>query len=147
MYMYAPLSAKPFLDGFDMFASAESRSLEIHAGTIIPFAVGSTIHHLVLVVLFRVANDILSRAKGVINTTDIEVLDIGHLLAQFDLPFFQSHVFGFHDMRNLVFLLFPVGLLGAVAVLTSHLLIVLCHCCVALFKTFKYIWGKVTHYK
>lgn len=87
MYMYAPFSAKPFLDGFDMFASAESRSLEIHAGTIIPFAVGSTIHHLVLVVLFRVANDILSRAKGVINTTDIEVLDIGHLLAQFDLPF------------------------------------------------------------
>ena len=87
MYMHAPLSAKPFLDGFDMFASAESRSLEIHAGTIIPFAVGSTIHHLVLVVFLWVANEVLSRAKGIINTTDIEVLDIGHLLAQFDLPF------------------------------------------------------------
>lgn len=82
-----PSFRQTIFDGFDMFASAESRSLEIHAGTIIPFAVGSTIHHLVLVVLFRVANDILSRAKGVINTTDIEVLDIGHLLAQFDLPF------------------------------------------------------------
>ena len=36
-------------------------------------------------------------------------------------------------------LLFPGGLLGAVAVLISCLLIVLCHCYVALFKTFKYI--------
>ena len=124
MHMHAPLSAKPFLDGFNMFASSESRSLEIHAGTIIPFAVGSTIHHLVLVVLFWVANDILSRTKGVINTTDIEVLGIGHLLAQFDLPFLQSHVFGFHDMRNLDFLLFLGGLLGAVTILTSCLLIV-----------------------
>ena len=42
---------------------------------------------------------------------------------------------------------FPGGLLGAVAVLTNCLLIVLCHCYVALFKTFKYIWFKVTHYK
>jgi hypothetical protein len=36
-------------------------------------------------------------------------------------------------------LFFPGGLLGAVAVLTNCLLIVLCHCYVALFKTFKYI--------
>ena len=108
MYMYAPLSAKPFLDGFDMFASAESRSLEIHAGTIIPFAVGSTIHHLVFVAFLWVANDVFAREKVIIYTTDVEVLYIGHLLAQFYLPFLQAHLLRLNDMGDNL-LLFPLG--------------------------------------
>ena len=55
-----PLFHKHFSD--EVFASTELGSLEIHARTIIPFAIGSTIHHLVFVLLFWVPNDIFTWA-------------------------------------------------------------------------------------
>ena len=51
-----PLFHKQFSD--EVFASTELGSLEIHARTINPFAISSTIHHLVFVLLFWVQNDI-----------------------------------------------------------------------------------------
>lgn len=51
-----PLFHKQFSD--EVFASTELGSLEIHARTINPFAISSTIHHLVFVLLFWVPNDI-----------------------------------------------------------------------------------------
>lgn len=102
-----PLFHKQFSD--EVFASTELGSLEIHARTIIPFAIGSTIHHLVFVVFLWVANDVFARGKVIIYTTDVEVLDIGHLLAQFYLPFLQAHLLRLNDMGDNLLLFFPLG--------------------------------------
>ena len=118
-----------------MLTCAKFWSFEIHTRTIIPFAVGSTIHYLVLVIFLWIANDIFARAKFIIYTTDIEVFCFCHLFAKFDLPFFQSHFCWFNDMRNLDFFLFLCGflctrccILGILFSLASFWGIVLCHC-------------------
>ena len=109
MYMSAFLSDKTILHGFDMLAGTESGSLEIHARTIVPLAVGSTVHHLIFVVFLRVADNIFTWTKFFINTFYYKMFGFRNLLAQLHLPLLQAHLLRLNNMRDNGLLLFLLG--------------------------------------
>ena len=91
----------PQLDRFKMLASAQLRSLEIHARAVVPHAVFSSIHHLIFVSCRGIAHPVFAGTMLLVNHADGKNLLFCLLLTQSHLPLFECHGLRLYDIVQL----------------------------------------------
>ena len=114
------------LYGFEMFAGAELRCLEIHTGAVVPTAVFATEHHLVLLFANGVGYAVFAIAEIWVHSLDAKLFLFRGLSAQRAMPLLKSHIFGLYYVVQTSFrCLFRcscliVGLGIALAIVVCH---------------------------